>query len=113
MSPLVYHLLHVGGVILLAAFTFQAFAAPVAATKKRVMMLTGILSVVVLVGGFGLLAKLDLGFPGWVIGKLVCWLGLSAMAGMAYRKPGSVGMLSLVTSALILAAVYLVYFRPF
>ena len=48
-----------------------------------------------------------------MIGKLVCWLGLSAMAGMAYRKPGSVGMLSLVTSALILAAVYLVYFRPF
>jgi hypothetical protein len=112
MSANVYHLIHVGGVILFAAFLFQAFSAA-AAGKKGGGMLTGVLSLVVLVGGFGLLAKLDLGFPTWVIVKLVCWLGLAAIAGMASKRPALRGILSLAAIALLLVAVAMVYFRPF
>jgi len=113
MNQLVYSLLHVLGVILLTAFTFQAFAAPTPANKKRVMMMTGILSLIVVVAGFGLLAKLGYGFPGWIVVKLVCWLGLSAMAGMAFRAPTKAGVLTTVTVALLAIAVYAVYFKPF
>jgi len=113
MNQLAYSLLHVLGVILLTAFTFQAFAAPTPANKKRVMMLTGILSLVVLVAGFGLLAKLGYGFPGWIVLKLVCWLGISAMAGIAFRAPAKAGLLTAATVVLLVIALYAVYFKPF
>jgi len=112
MSLSFYYILHVSSVLALAAFTFYAFAAP-PETKKRVMMITGILSLLVLIAGFGLVAKLHYGFPGWVIVKLVCWLLFSALAGMGYRKRGAVGMLSVVGLALLVVAVSMVYTKPF
>jgi hypothetical protein len=113
MNQLVYSLLHVLSIILLTAFTFQAFAAPTPENRKRTMMLTGILSLVALVAGFGLLAKLGYGFPGWVVVKLVCWLGLSAMAGMAFRAPSKTGVLTTASVALLVIALYAVYYKPF
>ena len=113
MNQLVYSFLHVLSAILLVAFTFQAFAAPKPENRKRTMMITGILSAVVLVAGFGLLAKLGYGFPGWVVVKLVCWLGIAAMSGMAYRSPGKAGVWTGATIVLVLVAVYTVYFKPF
>jgi hypothetical protein len=110
MNAETYYLIHVVSLVLLAAFTFQVFAKR--ENKKGMMMLTGILSLLALVGGFGLLAQLKHGFPVWVIIKLVCWLGLSAMAGLAFRKPGSIGTLKLLSIVLIAIAVWAVYFRP-
>lgn len=113
MPILAYYLLHVGSVILLTALTFQAFAAPDPARRKRTMMLTGILALVAAVGGFGLLAKLQLPFAGWVIVKLVCWLVLAALSGIAFKKPKSGGTLALVATIVVLTALYMVYGRPF
>lgn len=112
MSPTFYYLLHVISILVLTAYTFYAFAAP-AETRKRVMMITGIASLVALVGGFGLQAKLNYGFPGWLIVKLVCWLGLSALAGLGYRRRGAAGALSVVALALVVVAVVMVYTKPF
>ena len=94
MSPVVYYILHVTSVLVLTGYTFYAFAAP-PETKKRVMMITGIASLLALVGGFGLQAKLQVGFPGWFIVKLVCWLGLSALAGLVWlvRLEGKLNVL--------------------
>ena len=113
MNPTYYYILHVFFGFLLVAWNFQAFAAPDPARRKRMLMLTGIASLVVLVAGFGLLSKLSLGFPGWVIVKLVCWLILSAQAGMAFRKPGSVGAMQLVCTVVVLVALVMVYLKPF
>ena len=112
MSPIFYYILHVSSVLVLTAYTFYAFAAPLE-TRKRVMMITGIASLLALVGGFGLQAKLGYGFPGWIIVKLVCWLGISALAGVGYRRRGAVGTLALVTIALLIVAVVMVYVKPF
>ncbi len=112
MSPTVYHILHVSSLLVLFGSTFYAFAAPVE-TRKRVLMITGVMSLLMLVSGFGLLSKLHLGFPGWVIVKLVCWLGLSAVAGMAYKRRSQANTLMLVTLALAITAVLLVYLKPF
>lgn len=112
MSPIFYYILHVSSVLVLTAYTFYAFAAPLE-TRKRVMMITGIASVLALVGGFGLQAKLGYGFPGWIIVKLVCWLGISALAGVGYRRRGAVGTLALVAIALLIIAVVMVYLKPF
>ena len=112
MSPMFYYILHVCSVLVLTAYTFYAFAAPLE-TRKRVLMISGIASLLALVGGFGLQAKLGYGFPGWIIVKLVCWLGISALAGVGYRRRGAVGTLALVAIVLLIVAVVMVYLKPF
>jgi hypothetical protein len=112
MSPTIYYILHVTAVVVLTAYTFYAFAAA-PETRKRVMMITGIASVLALVGGFGLQAKLNYGFPGWLIVKLVCWLGLSALAGFGYRRRGAAGTLAAVALLFAFIAVVMVYTKPF
>ncbi len=112
MSPTFYHILHLVSLFVLAGYTFYAFAAA-PETRKRVMMITGIASLLALVGGFGLQAKLAIGWPGWLVVKLVCWLGLSALAGFGYRRRGAAGTLAVVTISLVLVAIVMVYTRPF
>jgi len=112
MSASVYHLLHVGGVILLVAFTFQAFGA--AGKARGGAMLTGILSAVFLIAGFGLISKLDYEFSsGWILVKMICGLALAAIAAMAPKRPALRGPLTLGAIVTVLVAVYMVYFRPF
>ena len=112
MSPTIYYILHVTAVVVLTGYTFYAFAAA-ADTRKRVMMITGIASVLALVGGFGLQAKLNYGFPGWLIVKIVCWLGLSALAGFGYRRRGAAGALAAVALLFAFIATVMVYTKPF
>jgi len=112
MSPTVYPILHVSSLLVLFGYTFYAFAAP-AESRKRVLMITGIASLIMLVSGFGLLSKLHLGFPGWVIVKLVCWLGLSAVGGMAFKRREQAGAIMTVVLALAITAVVMVYLKPF
>ena len=112
MSPTIYYILHVTSVLVLTGYTFYAFAAA-PETRKRVMMITGIASLLAVIAGFGLQAKLHLGFPGWLIVKIVCWLGLSALAGFGYRKRGAAGTLAAVALLLAFIAVVMVYAKPF
>lgn len=111
MSPTIYYIVHVFSVLVLTGYTFYAFAAP-AESRKKVMMITGIASLLVLVGGFGLLAKLHANqFAPWVIAKIVCWLGLSGLAGMGYRKRDKAAVFMAVGLALVFVAVLAVYTR--
>ena len=115
MSLQVYQLVHLISVMLLVGTTFAAFANPDPDKRKSTLMGSGILSFLVLLGGFGLKAKVpyDIGWPGWLIVKLGCWLVLSGLAGIAFRKPGSAGGLRVIAILVIAAAVSMVYLRPF
>lgn len=114
MNPQFYYILHVFSLLVLTAHTFMALANPEPANRKRTMMITGIASLLMLISGFGLLAKVHANqFSGWVIVKLVCWLGFSALAGMAYRKAHLRGVLSLVGLSVLLVALFMVYLKPF
>ncbi len=116
MNPHEYnalHLLHVIGVILLTAYTYYAFAAA-AETRKRVMMITGIATLVVLLTGIRMWqAQFGFAMLGWIIVKAFCWLGLSALTGMAYRKRDKAGMLMTIAALLVIVAVTMVYVKPF
>ena len=107
------HTVHVTGVLVLLGYTFFAFAgAP--ETRKRVLMIAGIASLLVLLTGIRMWQGL-LGFQalGWVVVKLLCWLGLSALGGVAYRKRDQANALMVVALVLAVAAVTMVYVRPF
>jgi hypothetical protein len=107
------HVVHVAAVVILIAYTFFGFAgAP--ETRKRVLAITGVASLLVLLTGIRMWQGLySFGALGWVIVKLVCWLGLSALTGMAYRKRDKVNALMIVALVLTLAALVMVYIRPF
>src|SRR5271167_596046 len=94
-----YHILHVGSILVLLGYSFYAFAAP-AETRGKVLMITGIASLLVIISGFGMLARMGLGFPGWAIVKFACWLGLSAAAGIAYRRRQQAGLFMMLALAL-------------
>ena len=113
MSPTVYYVLHVVSLLLLTGYTFYAFAAP-AETRKKVLMITGIASLLMLVSGFGLISKIYANnFTGWMIVKMVCWLGLSGLAGMAYRRREKAKLFATIAVALAFVAVLMVYTKPF
>jgi uncharacterized membrane protein SirB2 len=109
-----YLLLHIFSLLVLTAHTFMALASPDPANRKRTLMITGIASLLMLGSGFAMLGinKIPMA-SGWVIVKLFCWLGVSAIAGLAYRKVHLRGMLSTVALALLLTALVMVIFRPF
>lgn len=110
-----YQLLHLLSLIVLTAHTFMAFANPAPENRRRTMMITGVASLLLFISGFGMLTVLKIPFAStaWIWVKVACWLGLSAMAGFAYRRAHLRGTLSLITLVLIAVAVTMVYFRPF
>jgi hypothetical protein len=106
------HVLHVASAILLVGWTFYAFAGP-PESRRKVLALSGILSLVVLLTGLRLWQGVYGFHAGWPIVKLACWLGLSAIAGIAYRRRNSVPTLLWVTVALVTIAVVMAYTKPF
>lgn len=112
MDPTLYYVLHVLGAFALIGFTFAAFAVPTPGTRRKSMMLTGIATLVMVVAGFGLAAKLHIGFPGWLIAKIVCWFVLSALSGVAFRRPGAARVLSVLALVVVAVALYCVYYKP-
>jgi len=110
----IYQVLHVLSVILLVGLTFSAFAAPNKERKRRVAIGTGLLSLIALVTGFGMISVLYANhFAGWMIVKLVVWLAIAALSGMAFRMREKTGMFAWLTAALVLVAVAMVYLKPF
>ena len=114
MNPTYYHILHLFSLFVLTAHTFMAFANPQPENKKKTMIITGIAGLLVLISGFGLQAKVLAGaFPGWMIVKLGCWLGLMALGGIVYRRPHLRDKLAFIALSLVLVAIVMVYVRPF
>ena len=106
-------ILHLTGVLVLLGFTFFAFAGP-AETRKRVLMITGISSLLVLLTGVRLWqGEFSFHLFGWIVVKLVCWLGLSAISGIAYRKREHVNTLMVITLLVAILAVVMAFAKPF
>jgi hypothetical protein len=107
-----YKFLHVSSVLLLVGGVFYSFAAPQEA-RKRMLMLTGIAAVVVLFGGFGLLSKIHSNhFYAWVIVKIVAWLGLAGLTGIAFRRREKTGLWVSLAIALSLLSIAMAIFKP-
>ena len=119
MSPQFYHLLHLAGVIMLfmgyGALLGRSLAGSDNVRVRRLGSITsGVGLLLMLVAGFGLLAKLyDNTFHNWIIAKLVIWLVLGGLIVIINRKPSAALPLWWVTLALGLLGVVFVYYRPF
>lgn len=110
MSYSLFHIIHLLSVFLLVGACVYAIAA--AEDRKKVMMWSGIASLVVFISGFGLLGILKIGFPLWSWFKMASWLGLSVLAGLAYRMQGKKAALLYATFGLVALAVIMVSLKP-
>lgn len=113
MGSQLYLFGHLLSVTLLVGVVFGALAAPDPADRRRTMMFSGILALVAFVTGFGLLGRGGFGIPGWAVVKIACWLGLAALPGLAFRRPGQIGTLRLLTVGAVFIAVGMVVLKPF
>lgn len=85
-------------------------------TRPLVGSIHGIGSLLILTGGFGMLARMGFTggpFPGWLWGKLVIWTILSVVVLLPYRKPALARPFLLLLPLLAGAAVYLALYKPF
>lgn len=97
MSYEFYKILHVLGIVLVfMALGAQAFHGANGGTKQTnkvrgmVMATHGVGVVLLLVAGFGMLAKvqsMSAGLPGWLHPKLLIWVLIGAAPAILNRKP--------------------------
>ncbi|MFT4604696.1 MAG: hypothetical protein ACI9W4_001429 [Rhodothermales bacterium] len=118
MSLIFYKLLHILGLLML--FAAMGGAVINAATadsgwKKLHGALHGIGAFLLLLGGFGMLARLGImgTWPGWVWGKLAIWLVLGAAPFILRKAPEKAKGFLLATILLGFAAAYLALYKPF
>jgi hypothetical protein len=95
ISYQVYKLLHLLGVLMLflsiGGLILHAISGGSRdySWRKLVMITHGIGILLALVGGFGLLARLDIiwPWPGWVMTKVAIWVILAAFPALIARNP--------------------------
>ena len=107
----IYSILHVGGLLALSGL---AYGLVVSDKKKPFNIGFGIASFIVLLGGFGLMARLGYSFKEqtWMTYKLIIWVALSAGVPVLVKRFNlSQRMLLGLISGLLTLAVVIVYTR--
>ncbi len=114
LSLSVYKVAHLFGVLLV----FLGFGALVGdgSNRRTAQIAHGLGLVIVLVAGFGALARLGISGPGswplWIWLKLAIWLALGALVTVAKRSRGTAKMLWWLLPVLGAAAAYLAIYKP-
>ena len=83
------------------------------AARRLIAGTHGVALLLLLVAGFGLLARLGIGISGWVWGKLAIWLLMGGMLTLAYRAAPQARLLWVGVVLLGGLAGYLALFKPF
>ena len=118
-----YNLVHIVGIILamlaLGGVCMLALVTPAGATprptRRLLAMLHGIGVFLVLLGGFGMLARLGItqgGFPGWIWVKITVWVLLAAATVLPYRRPALGRPLLIALPLLAGLATYMAIYKP-
>lgn len=119
-----YEILHIVGIAMLflaigGVATHAANGGTKAGSQTRGLMSSvhGVGALLILVGGFGMLARIGFkhgaNFPGWLWVKLLVWLVLSAIVLLPYRKPALAKPFIFILPLLAGLAVYMALYKPF
>jgi hypothetical protein len=85
------------------------------AWRKPIAITHGVGLFLILLGGFGMLARLGIfwSWPGWVAGKVAIWVILGGLIAVIFRKPTLAKPLWWLTLALAVVAAYFGVNKPF
>lgn len=119
-----YKVVHIIGIVLmmsaLGAVSIHVLNGGTRQTNRArglVAALHGTGALLVLVGGFGMLARLGFQhgamFPGWLLVKLVVWLVLSAALTLVYRRADLSRATYVALPILGGLAAYMAIYKPF
>ena len=118
MSLLFYKVLHIIGILMLflsigGAIIRAAIDQKNEKLEKFVLMNHGIALIIIVVAGFGQLAKLGIVFSGWVVVKIMIWLLMGALIMPIKKMPEK--RIVWWFSALVLGALaaILALYKPF
>jgi hypothetical protein len=84
--------------------------------RKLVAALHGTALFLILLGGFGMLARLGIvqgGLPGWIYAKLAIWVALPLVGMLPYRRPATAKWVLLALPFLGLLAGIIALSKPF
>lgn len=121
ISYSVYKLVHILGILFLfLAFGGIALHAINGGTKegaprKLIAMTHGIGLFLILLGGFGMLARLGIiwPWPGWVMAKFGFWLLFGGLLTVFYKKPAAAKSLWFLLPILGVLAATIAVYKPF
>lgn len=123
LSLSLYKVVHIIGIVM--AMTAIAGAAMHAlaggnrepgSPRRMLAILHGVGGALVLVGGFGMLARLGVmhggGFPAWIWVKLVIWVLIGVAMILPYRRPALARILLVAMPLLAGLAAYMGIYKP-
>ena len=124
MSYAIYKLIHLLGIfalmVALAGMAAHAASGHAKAENRNYRMLLafhGAGALLALVGGFGLLARINLEsggmLQGWILAKLALWLLLGGLVSLPYRKSDSARVVLLILPLIGLVGAVLANYKPF
>lgn len=119
-----YNLVHIVGLVLLmtglggmALRAAGGVSKGFPALRRLAMALHGLGAFLILLGGFGMLARMGIahgaGWPGWLWVKMAVWGMLAAAALLPYRWPATAVPLLLLLPLLGGLAAYMAIYKPF
>jgi hypothetical protein len=118
----IYRQLHLGGIFALfmalggiALHVINGGTRASNTGRKLMASLHGIALFVILLGGFGMLARLKLmegGLPMWIYLKLAIWAVMAAMGGLMYRSPKMARWMLVALPVLGAVASYIAVTKP-
>lgn len=118
----IYLILHIAGIILtvqaLAVASFLAFKGDIHANEKApkiIHIVHGVGLFLVILGGFGMIAKLGIGFPwpGWLWVKLGVWVVFGGATVVIRKYPDSGRAWFFMITALVVLAAAMAILKPF
>jgi len=119
MPITLYNFIHIVGLVMIfsalggaATFAGNGGSKENNTWRKKIAIAHGVGLFLMLLGGFGMLAKLQIHFPwpGWVTAKVIIWLFLGGCIALSYRKPVISFWLAIAAGS---AAAFLALWKPF
>jgi len=118
-----YKLVHILGILLVfssfGGLVLHAMNGGTKATNAGRRIVTigyGVGLFLILLGGFGMLARLGIvqgGLPGWIWLKLAVWIAVGGLFALPYRRPDTSRLLWILGPALGLLAAWAGLYKPF